>query len=146
MKTLKPKSLFGKLTRRQKSMVKKFHGKISAVLGVEEDKYGNTRAISRTIDIYFDDMTEMTNLIYDWKYESWMDMKKKFDGAECRGWTMQFLKFPFMRIFPSKGDGRNTNRSFRGSVTDAEVSGMFSDENGEVLTHALWTRWNETKR
>lgn len=127
-------------------MVKKFHAKINAILGVEEDKYGNTRTISRTVDIYFDDMLEMSNLIYDWKYESWMDMKEKFDGAECRGWTMRFEKFPVMRILPSSGDGRNTNRSFRGSVTDAEVSRMFSEESGEVLTHLLWTRWNTVKR
>jgi hypothetical protein len=143
---VKPKSLFGKMTRRQKAMYKKFHAKVVANLGVEEDGHGNTRTISRTVDIYFDDMNEMSNLIYDWKYESWMDMKEKFDGDECRGWRMRFEKFPFMRILPSNGDGRNTNRSFRGSVTDAEVSRMFSEESGEVLTHLLWTRWNVVKR
>lgn len=127
-------------------MVKKFHGKVVAILGTEEDKHGNTRPISRTVDIYFDDMNEIADLIYDWKYESWMDMKEKFDGDECRGWTMRFEKFPLMRICPSKGDGRNGNRSFRGSVTDGEVSTMFSEDSSEVLTHLLWTRWNAIKR
>ena len=127
-------------------MVKKFHGKVVAILGMEEDKHGNTRPISRTVDIYFDDMNEIADLIYDWKYESWMDMKEKFDGDECRGWVMRFGKFPLVRITPSLGDGRNTNRSFRGSVTDGEVSTMFSEDSSEVLTHLLWTRWNALKR
>jgi hypothetical protein len=127
-------------------MVKKFHGKIDAILGIEIDKYGNERNISRTIDIYFDDIQEIVNLIYDWKYESWMDMKKKFDGEMCRGWTMRFKKFPLIKIRPSVGDGRNNNKSFRGLVDDWEVSDVFSDHTNDLLTHLLWTRWNMSRQ
>ena len=141
MKTVKPRSLFGKLTRRQKASIKKFRGKVRVVLGKEKDKYGNERQISRQIDIYFDDISEVLDLIYTWKYESWMDMKEKFDGTECRGWVMEFGSFPLVSLVPSRGDGRNDNKSFRGSVTDLEVREVFSEYSNIYLTTTLYSRW-----
>lgn len=141
MKTVKPKSLFGKLTRRQKAATKKFRGKVRAVLGKEKDKYGNEREISRQVDVYFDDISEVLDLVYDWKYQSWMDMKSKFNGTECRGWVMEFESFPLVSLFPSQGDGRNTNKSFRGSVCPSDASRVFSREAGMFLTTRMRERW-----
>jgi len=138
--------MYGKLTRRQKAMTKKFHGKILAILGTEYDDFGNRRDMTRTLDIYFDDIQDIVNLIYDWKYESWMNLKEKFDGIRCRGWFMTFDEYPLMRIRPVSGDGRNTNKSFRGSVDDTEVRWMFSSGSSRELTEILWERWQTSQR
>lgn len=146
MKTVKPRSIFGKLTRRQKASLKKFHAKIEILLGIEIDERENTRPMMRKLDLYFDDIEELINTIYKWKYESWMDMKKKFDGKECRGWKMKFEKFPSMKILPASGDGRNTNKSFRGSVTSEEVQEVFSGDTNRSLTDSLRSLWEMSNK
>lgn len=144
---MKPKSLFGKMTRRQKAQNKKFHAKVYIYLGREKDSSGKESPCSRVLDMYFDDLLDLEDQIYNWKYPSWMNFKEKFDGVECRGKTVIFNKHPLLYIYPIGDGGVNNNKSFKGSVLVSEVQELFGDDtlpkNSELLTRRLHERWQK---
>ena len=141
MKTVVNKGLFGGMTRLQKARRKKFHGTIEVDLGLEVSLDGSTsRSITRHLDVYFDDVEELTRTIYDWKYSSYMDFRKKFHGTSCRNHRMEFHDHPRFLIL---GGGRNRNKSFEGTVTDEEEDAMFRDRSmDELITRRMRDMWN----
>jgi len=135
------------MTRRQKAQNKKFHAKVYIYLGREKDSGGKESPCSRVLDMYFDDLVDLENQIYNWKYPSWMDFKEKFDGVECRGKTVFCNTYPLLYIYPIGDGGVNNNKSFRGSVLVSEVQELFGDDtlpkNSERLTENLYDRWQK---
>lgn len=85
-----------------------------------------SRRILRQIDVYFDDLDDLSNLVFRWKYDSYIDFCKKFQGSVCRNHRMEFNDHP--KFFIRFGS-TNKNKSFKGSVSQEEADFILNNPN-----------------
>lgn len=129
------------MSRLQKARYKKFHAKVVVSLGIEVSSEWKEKNLVRFLDVYFDDMSDLAETLFRWKYSSYMDFKKKFDGTVCRDFRMQFHEHPRFSLFAC---GINNNKSFKGKVTEQEVNSVLANPSfDEDLTNSLIQMWNE---